>query len=70
MSIFKDIKAELKQTTWPTKKELVNTSIYVLAICAIIALLILVLDLFFHGTVNCILEGFKSDVCPISNFFN
>ena len=70
MNIFRDIKAELKQTTWPTKEDLIKTSMYVIIVCGIIALLILVLDLFFHGTVNCILEGFNSDVCPISNFFN
>jgi preprotein translocase SecE subunit len=70
MNIFRDIKSELKQTKWPTKNDLVNTSIYVIAVCAIIALLILILDLFFHGTVNCFLEGFKSEVCPISNLFN
>ncbi len=70
MSIFRDIKSELKQTTWPTKADLLKTSIYVILVCAIIALLILILDLFFHGTVNCFLEGFKSEVCPISNLFN
>ena len=70
MKIFSDIKTELKKTTWPTKADLVKTTIYVLVVCAIIALLILLLDLFFHGTVNCFLEGFSSEVCPISNFFN
>jgi len=70
MNVFKNIKNELKQTTWPTKAELVKTSMYTIVLCAIIALLLLVLDLFFHGTVNCFLEGFKSEICPISNFFN
>jgi len=70
MNIFRDIKSELKQTTWPTRSELLKTTVYVLIVCAIIALLILLLDLFFHGTVNCFLEGFKSEICPISNFFN
>jgi len=70
MNVFKNIKNELKQTTWPTKAELVKTSMYTIVLCAIIALLLLVLDLFFHGTVNCFLEGFKSEICPISNFLN
>jgi len=70
MNVLKNIKNELKQTTWPTKAELVKTSMYTIVLCAIIALLLLVLDLFFHGTVNCFLEGFKSEICPISNFLN
>jgi preprotein translocase SecE subunit len=70
MNVLKNIKKELKQTTWPTKAELVKTSMYTIVLCAIIALLLLVLDLFFHGTVNCFLEGFKSEICPISNFLN
>ena len=70
MNIIKNITTKLKKTTWPTKAELVKTSMYTVILCAIIALLILLLDLFFHGTVNCFLEGFKSEICPISNFFN
>jgi len=69
MKILKNIKNELKQTTWPTKANLVKTSIYTIILCAIIALLILLLDLLFHGTVNCFLEGFKSGICPVSKFF-
>jgi preprotein translocase SecE subunit len=41
------ILTELKNTTWPTGRQLVNLTIYTLILCGIIALLVLVLDLAF-----------------------
>ena len=46
-NIFKQIGTELKMVKWPTWKEILNMTIYVLIICAIIALMMLVLDLGF-----------------------
>lgn len=46
-NIFKEVKTELKQVKWPTWKEILNMTIYVLIICAIIALMMVALDLGF-----------------------
>lgn len=45
--MFKQIATELKQVKWPTWKEILNMTIYVLIICAIIALMMLTLDIGF-----------------------
>lgn len=43
----KEVAAEVKQLTWPTKKELVNYSLAVVCFCAVMALIIGLLDLGF-----------------------
>jgi len=42
---FNDIRLELKRVTWPTWKELVNYTITVLIVCAIMGVLIYALDM-------------------------
>jgi len=46
-NIFKSITTELKQVKWPTWKEILEMTIYVLIIGIIIALMMLALDLGF-----------------------
>ena len=41
---FKNMVAELKKVTWPTRKELINVSLLVLAFMAIMGVVIGVLD--------------------------
>lgn len=43
----KDVVAELKRVTWPTKKELINYTLAVLAFVAVSAVVIYALDLVF-----------------------
>jgi preprotein translocase SecE subunit len=45
--MIKKIIAELKKTTWPTGSQLINLTIYTLVLCAVVAFIILGLDLLF-----------------------
>ena len=44
---FKDFKAELKRVVWPTPKQLVNSTIAVITIVAVIGVTVFVLDMIF-----------------------
>ena len=44
---FKDFKAELKKVIWPTPKQLINSTIAVIAIVLITSAVVFVLDLVF-----------------------
>ncbi len=44
---FKEVWAEVKQLTWPTRKELINYCLAVIAFCALMAIIIGLLDLAF-----------------------
>lgn len=46
---FKDMKAELKKVVWPTPKQLVNSTVAVLTIVIVCALIVFVLDLGFEA---------------------
>ena len=46
---FKDVKAELKKVTWPTKKQAIKNTIVVLIFLVVIGLLVFLLDLLFQG---------------------
>ena len=48
-SYFKEMKSELKKVTWPTPKELVNTTVSVLAFVIVIAIIVFVLDFAFDA---------------------
>ena len=43
-SSFKDMVAELKKVSWPTRKELINYTLIVLAFMAVMAIVIGLLD--------------------------
>ena len=47
MKFLRSIRTELKNTQWPTKKEIVEMTLYVLVIAGILALMMLFLDLGF-----------------------
>lgn len=44
---FKEVVAEVKQLTWPTKKELINYTLAVICFCALMAIIIGILDWIF-----------------------
>ncbi|MBI2356649.1 preprotein translocase subunit SecE [Candidatus Dojkabacteria bacterium] len=45
-NVIKDIGQELKNTSWPTRKNLFMLVLYTVLVCGIISLLILGLDIF------------------------
>ena len=45
MGIIKDTKAELKKVVWPTKKQIVNNTVWVLVLVVVIAAVVLGIDL-------------------------
>lgn len=47
-SYFRGVKAELKKVNWPNKKELTNYTIVVLVSCALMALVVGLLDAGIH----------------------
>ena len=49
---FKEVWGEVKQLTWPTKKELINYCLAVIAFCALMAIIIGLLDFAFGSAVN------------------
>jgi preprotein translocase SecE subunit len=55
MKIFKEILAELKATTWPSRNTLLNLVVYTLITCGIITMLILGLDIFLSRVRDLIL---------------
>ena len=58
----KELKAELKKVTWPTFKELVNSTSAVIAIVLVVALIVFVLDVCFENLNKFGVEGLKSIV--------
>ena len=44
---FKEVFSEVKKLTWPTKKELISYTLAVFAFCALMAIIIGLLDLAF-----------------------
>ena len=46
---FKDFKAELKKVVWPTPKQLVNSTVAVIAIVLVTAVIVFVLDMSFEA---------------------
>ena len=52
---FRQVKQEVKKVTWPTKKEVVQTSVMVFFLVVIAALFFLVVDQFFGFVVKLIL---------------
>ena len=45
MGIFKDTKAELKKVVWPTKKQIINNTVWVLVLVIMVAAVVLGIDL-------------------------
>lgn len=59
---FKDFKAELKKVIWPTPKQLVNSTIAVLTIVLITAVIVFVLDLVFTAMDEQGIEKLKNSI--------
>jgi preprotein translocase subunit SecE len=49
LGFFREIKAEVKRITWPTKKEVKKASIAVLVVCAMYVAYVGVLDVLFKN---------------------
>ena len=45
MGILKDTKAELKKVVWPTKKQIINNTVWVLVLVIMVAAIVLGIDL-------------------------
>ena len=45
MGIFKDTKAELKKVVWPTKKQIVNNTLWVIVLVIVVSVVVLGIDL-------------------------
>ena len=45
MGIIKDTKAELKKVVWPTKKQIINNTVWVLVLVIMVAVVVLGIDL-------------------------
>ena len=52
---FKGIKSELKKVNWPNRKELINHTLVVLAVCIFSAAMIGVLDLAFNAILKLVM---------------
>jgi len=51
---LKDIRLELKKVVWPTKEQLINNTVSVLAACLLIGILICVIDFGLSSILNLI----------------
>ncbi len=47
-SFFKSSKAELKKVSWPNRKELINYTLVVVAVCILISLVVWFFDTGIH----------------------
>lgn len=54
-SYFTGVRSELRKVNWPTRKELVNYTIVVLATCAVMTLVIWGLDIVFERVIKLII---------------
>lgn len=43
--LFKETRAELKKVVWPTKKQILNNTLWVLALVTVLSLVVLGVDL-------------------------
>ena len=53
---FNGVIAEIKKVQWPTPKELAGLAVFTIIICAIIAVIVLGLDVFFLGIRDYLLD--------------
>ena len=51
-NFFKNVRAEMKKVSWPTRKELKDYTIVVLVMCVIVTLGIYVFDMIFRGALQ------------------
>ncbi len=53
---FKEVKSELKKVTWPSKKQVIKSTLVVIAAVLIIGVVIWVLDLLFSFGLGSIIK--------------
>ena len=51
-TFFKNIVSELKKVTWPTKKQLLTSTVTVLAVCLVVGLVIFAMDFVLGQGIN------------------
>jgi len=54
-----EIKGELKKVTWPTKNDLIKTTIAVMVSSLIFGVFLFVVDMIFSRVINSIIGAFK-----------
>lgn len=54
---FRDTKSELKKVVWPTKSQIINNSIVVIAVVIIATVFILLLDMLFGSIMHFVLDA-------------
>ena len=59
---FKNFKSELKKVVWPTPKELVNSTVAVISIVLITAIIVFFLDVAFQGLNNYGIDKLRTTV--------
>lgn len=53
---FRETKAELKKVSWPTKKQLINNTLIILAFIIITGVILSVLDIGFNKLIGLLTE--------------
>ena len=66
-NFFKNFRAELKKVAWPTPKQLVNSTVAVLSVVLIVAVLVFILDLAFQALNNYGINKIKEAVTPAAS---
>lgn len=59
VKFFLDLKSELKKVVWPDRKKLIQSTVTVLTICFLMAVLVFVIDKVLSGSLNAV--GFFPD---------
>ncbi len=54
---FRDIKSELKKVIWPTRQQLTNNTVTVLAACLVTGVIIWIADLVLGGVLRLLLNN-------------
>lgn len=53
---FRGVKSEMKKVVWPTRKELLNYTAVVIALSALVAFIVWVLDILIAGGLSFIIK--------------
>lgn len=53
---FKDTKAELKKVVWPTKKQILNNTVWVVSLVIMVSVVVLLIDLVLKAGDNVLWE--------------
>ena len=56
LNFFKELKSELKKVVWPTKKNLFNSTMIVIAAIVFMAVFVVFADLLFHNFLKILLK--------------